>query len=238
MIDILRDLVRSTSGLGFDVIKVTATADETTFEAVNNDRTAIMKATAKTPITGVEGTFGLCNLPVLQGILGLSSMASDDAAVHFTTNSNGEPEEIVFTGRGNKSVYRLMSERSVPKQPVFRIPAYDVTVTPTKTAFVDFKEQAGIFGAMGGNKAAPSVADGQLIFEIGDGGSNHHTKFTFADCSGALPVGFKYQTPQIVTVLALVSSADVTLNLSTKGVMQFSVDTGMLDISFILPGHS
>lgn len=238
MIDILRDLVRSTNGLNFEVIKVTANAGETTFEALNNDRTAIMKATAKNPLPGVEGVFGLCNLAVLQGILGLSAMNAEGASVTVVTNKAGEPEELVFKGKGNKTVYRLMAERSVPKQPVFKVPAYDVSVEPTKGAFIDFKEQSGVFGAVGGNKFTPSVVDGELMLEIGDGGSNHNTKFAFADCGGVLAAGYKYQIPHMITVLSLVASADVVLNLSSKGVMQFTVDTGMLDISFIFPGHS
>lgn len=237
MKDILRDLVRGVNGFGFDVIKVTA-AEETTFEAVNNDRTVIMKAKTKDPITSVQGTFGLASLSILQGILGLSAMKDDDADVEVKLNASGEPEELVFKGKGNRSVYRLMAERTIPKQPNFRNPGFDVEVEPTKASFVDFKEQAGVFGSVG-TTFKPSTRAEQLHFALGDASSaNHCSDFAFADAAGQLTAAYGYPIAQTITALGLINTGDVKVSFSAKGVMQIDVDTGMTEFSFIFPGHS
>lgn len=241
MIDVLRELVDSVSGLGFDVIKVTANDDATVFEAVNNDRTAIMKARTKAPIDGLTGVFGLSNLSVLGGILSLSSMRAGEVEVK---TKHGEVEELVFTGAdGARAVYRVMAENAVPKQPTFRSPEWDVTVENVgKAAMARFKEQAGVFGSVGGNKFTPSAQDGQLIMEIGEAGSsNHSTRFVLTECTGDMPATFKYQNAHTSTVLALTNHKTLTLHFSAKGVMQAEIgaeDDAVMSVNFIFPGHS
>ena len=108
MIDVLREMVDCVSGLGFDVIKVTADDEKAVFEAVNKDRTAVMKAETKTPLEDVRGVFGLSNLNVLSGILSLSSMRGSDVTVEVKNANDGSPEELIFNGKdGARAVYRL-----------------------------------------------------------------------------------------------------------------------------------
>ena len=240
MLDILRDLVRASSGMKFEVIKVTATDDKTTFEAMNPERSAIMKATSKVVLPPeFNGTYGLSNLSILAGILGMSTMKTD-ATVELVNNSAGEPVEMKFASSGASAVYRMMAEANIPKQPNFHTPEWDVTIEPTKMSYVNFKEQASVFGSVGGNKVTPRVANGSLMFDIGDAkAANHHTSFAISDCAGSLNSSYKYENDLTLTAMALASSsASISLNLSSKGVMQVTVDTGLLEIDFIFPGHS
>ena len=244
MIDVLREMVDCVSGLGFDVIKVTADDEKAVFEAVNKDRTAVMKAETKTPLEDVRGVFGLSNLNVLSGILSLSAMRGSDVTVDVKNARDGSPEELVFNGKdGARAVYRLMGEAAVPKQPNFRTPAWDVTIDEvTKGAFINFKEQASVFGAVGGNKYTPSVTDGKLVFEIGDAGaSNHNTRFTVSDCDGEMAPNYKYSIPLTTVAMALTNSKQLTMHYSAKGVMQVEFGTdadSQLAVNVIFPGHN
>jgi len=244
MIYVLREMVDCVSGLGFDVIKVTADDEKAVFEAVNKDRTAVMKAETKAPLEDVRGVFGLSNLNVLGGILSLSSMRGSDVTVEVKNANDGSPEELVFNGKdGARAVYRLMGEAAVPKQPNFRTPAWDVTIEEvSKGAFIAVKEQAAVFGAVGGNKYTPSASDGKLVFEIGDtGASNHNTRFVVSECDGELTGTYKYQIPMTITALALTNSKALTLHYSSKGVMQIEFgneDESQLSVNVIFPGHN
>lgn len=238
MKDVFMDLVRCVNGFNFEVIKVSADESETKFEAVTNDRTVIMKGRAKTATEGLQGTFGLSNLSILQGVLGLTAMKDSDATIEVKTTSAGEPEELIFKGKGSRTVYRLMGEKAVPKQPNFMKPAFDVVAEPTKGAFVDFKEQAGVFAAVG-TKFKPQAADGALQFTLGDSASaNHNSQFTFADVVGELKGSYDYPIGETLKALSLINSGECKVQFSSKGVMVIDVDTGILEISFIFPGHS
>lgn len=232
------DLVRSTNGFNFEAIKVTAEAESTQIEAVTPDRTVILKGKTKTPVEGLDGTFGLSNLAILQGILGLTAMKDDSAGIEVKTASNGEPEELIFKGKGSRSVYRLMAGKAVPKQPGFKTPEYDVSVEPTKGSFVDFKEQAGVFGAVG-TSFTPRAEGGRLQFVLGDAAAaNHNSEFTFADVEGDLNASYSFPIGDVLKALALLNHSECRVSFSKMGVMVVDVDTGLLELSFIFPGLS
>lgn len=238
MKDIFMDLVRCVNGFSFPAIKVEA-GEETTFEAVTEDRTVILKGKAKNPVEGLEGTFGLSNLPILQGILGLTAMKDDSAAIEVKNNSkSGEPEELIFKGKGTRSVYRLMGSKSVPKQPKFATPAFDVVSEPTKGSFVDFKEQAGVFATVG-TSFTPSVVDGELKFSLGEAGAaNHNSEFTFDEVAGNLAAQYSYPIGDVLKALALINIGECKVQFSGMGVMVIDIDTGILELSIIFPGQS
>lgn len=238
MKDIFMDVVRSVNGFNFEVIKVSAADDATTFEAVTNDRTVIMKGKTKEAVTGLTGTFGLSNLSILQGILGLTAMRESDAVIEVNTDTSGEPTELVFKGKGARTVYRLMAGKAVPKQPGFMKPAMDVEVEPTKGAFVDFKEQASVFSSIG-SKFKPEVTNDQLNFVLGEtNSSNHNSQFAFSDVTGELTGSYVYPIGETLKALSLVNIGECKVSFSGKGVMVVEVDTGLLELSFIFPGHS
>ena len=62
MKDIILDVVKHTAGLGFiESVKVTGTADETRFDAMDPDRTVILNATLHGPHADLIGEFGMGN---------------------------------------------------------------------------------------------------------------------------------------------------------------------------------
>jgi hypothetical protein len=63
MIDVLRDIVKHTYGLGFlELVKITGTNDETSIDSMAEDRSVILQGTFKNPQAGLVGTFGMPQL--------------------------------------------------------------------------------------------------------------------------------------------------------------------------------
>ena len=63
MIDILRDIVKHTHGLGFlDLVKITGTSNETTIDSMAEDRSVILQGSFHKPQTEMDGTFGMPQL--------------------------------------------------------------------------------------------------------------------------------------------------------------------------------
>ena len=59
MIDILKDIVKHTHGLGFlDLVKITGDDKETVIDSMAEDRSVILQGSFHKPQTEMTGTFG------------------------------------------------------------------------------------------------------------------------------------------------------------------------------------
>ena len=66
MKDILQDIVAHTHSLGFlNLVKVTGDDQSTTIESMAEDRSVILSATTKNPVSEFKETFGMPNLDKL-----------------------------------------------------------------------------------------------------------------------------------------------------------------------------
>jgi len=240
--DFFRDIVRGVSGFKFDVVKVTATDESTTFEAVTSDRTLILKGTAKDVVTDLNGVFGLSNLDILGGVLNLSAMKEETSTAEVKYTQDDEPEEILFKGKGSKASYRLTAERAVPKQPQFKANSFDVEVQPTKASTQEFKEQTSVFGSVAGNKFTPKIENAELRFVLGSvSSSNHNAEFIFTTVDSGLTLGgnYKYAIDDTLRALSLANvSASSTMKLTSKGAMVIEIDSGICKFEYIFPGHT
>ena len=60
MIDILKDIVKHTHGLGFlDLVKITGNSDETAIDSMAEDRSVILQGSFHKPQAEMSGTFGM-----------------------------------------------------------------------------------------------------------------------------------------------------------------------------------
>lgn len=238
MKDLFKDITRIAGGFKFDAVKVSATAEATTFEAFTTDRTVIIKGVAKTPVTDIQGTFGLSNLSTLSGILGLSAMKDENSKI-TVVEEKGDPKELVFSAPGMKAVYRLMADSAVPKQPNFKASQFDIEVETTKQSVFGFDEQASIFSSVS-PKFVPSASNGNLVFSISAGATSSSTEYIFADVppTAKLSGGYMYPIAEVMKALKLVSTGTCKAKFTSLGAMVVEVDTGISEITFIFPGHS
>lgn len=243
MKDIISDIVKHTAGLGFiENVKVTGTEDETLLDAMDADRTVILKARLHNVQPDLIGEFGLGNLGFLSGVSRLPNYQTEESTVEVKRGErNGveAPEQLIFKDEnGNTDRYRVMSKEIIEQtlQTVkFKGAEWDVTFEPTKAKVAELQAVAGIYGSIEPNFTV-KTEDGNLIVTVGASDGSYTGKRTFAtNVDGELNEGYAWPLNQVLSILKLGMSGSCVMNISKKGALQISVDSGMGQYDYILP---
>ena len=215
--DIVQDIVKHTAGLGFITsVKVSSTDEATTLDAMDADRTVILQAKLHNVVDEFTGEFGLGNLGFLAGVSALPNYQTDDSTVEVVTRDrNGvtSPDHLMFRdAEGNTDQYRFMSKEIIEQtlQTVkFKGVEWDVT----------FKTD-----------------NGDLIVTVGASDGSFTGKRTFAkNVVGEITEGYAWPLNQVLAILKLGMSGTCVMQISKKGALLISVDSGIGKYDYILP---
>jgi hypothetical protein len=241
MKDFLQDLVAHTHALGvIPLVKITSANNTTTIEGRAEDRSVIMTAVAKTPITNFTGVFGMPNLNKLDIHLKCPEYKTNAIINVVTVERNGEaiPTELHFkNAAGNfENHYRFMSTETINEKlkPInFKGANYLIEFTPSMAAVQKLKFQSQA------HSEEPNVqvkTDGtDLIFSFGDA-STHAGSFVFESEVAALANVWTWPISQLLAILSL--PGDITMRISDQGAMELKVDSGAVEYTYILPALS
>lgn len=240
----LLDVIKHTSGLGFvESVRVTGTDTSTVFEAMDDERTIIIRAELKQPEPSLKGEFGMRNLGLLQGLLNHSTFKTDEAKLEIKRkerNGVDAPEQLEFSVKGakDKADFRFMSASLLPAQAQLKHNTWDVTVDPTDSKIQEFASLAGMYSSI---EQFFSVAteDGALQFQIGDpNGSNHSASMTFADAvTGEIKTSMFWPINQVLTVLKVGKGENPQLQIMNLGALRINLETEHAKYSMILPAR-
>lgn len=240
----LLDIIKHTSGLGFvEAVRVTGTDDSTVFEAMDDERTIIIRAELKEPEPALKGEFGMRNLGLLQGWLNHAPYKADTAKLDIKRkerNGVDAPEELEFSAEGgkDKAVFRFMSASLLPAQAQLKHNTWDITVEPTDSKIQEFSSIAGLMSSI---EQFFSVAtkEGDLQFQIGDpNGSNHSVSMTFADSvKGEIKTSMYWPINQVLTVLKVGKGEKPQLQFMNLGALRINLETDYAKYSMILPAR-
>lgn len=249
MHDILKDIVKHTHSLGIiQAAKVTTDDEGTLIDAMDDDRTVVLRGKLHTPVTEFTGKFGLGRLGVLSGLLSYTGEDKEGNSVNANVEvsieeRNGEsvPTEFKFTVPGAlDSSYRVIVSELVDAQiktANFRGAQWDVEVMPTQKAIKDLQYFAGILSAFDPLLTARTV-DGDLKFFIGDR-STDRVELPFAsNVSGELKTGWSFPLSTVLTILKLGDTSTMSVKISDQGAMMIQVDSGLGLYEYILPAKS
>jgi len=241
--DIVQDIVKHTAGLGFITsVKVTGTDESTTLDAMDADRTVILQAKLHNAVPEFNGEFGLGNLGFLAGVTALGNYQTDDATVEVVSRDrNGvtSPDHLMFKDAdGNTDQYRFMSKEIIEQtlQTVkFKGVEWDVTLEPTKAKVNELTQVAGIYGGIEPNFTVKT--DGtDLIVTVGAADGSFTGKRTFAqNVNGEITEGYAWPLAQVLAILKLGMSGTCVMQISKKGALMISVDSGIGKYDYILP---
>ena len=241
--DIVQDIVKHTAGLGFITsVKVTGTDESTTLDAMDADRTVILQAKLHNAVPEFNGEFGLGNLGFLAGVTALGNYQADDATVEVVSRDrNGvtSPDHLMFKDvDGNTDQYRFMSKEIIEQtlQTVkFKGVEWDVTLEPTKAKVNELTQVAGIYGGIEPNFTVKT--DGSdLIVTVGAADGSFTGKRTFAqNVNGEITEGYAWPLAQVLAILKLGMSGTCVMQISKKGALMISVDSGIGKYDYILP---
>jgi hypothetical protein len=239
MFDILKEIISHTYALGnIDLVKIEGTASETKFAAMSPSRSVVIRAAFKTPVTEMDGTFGLPNLGKLSTILGIGEY-KENAAVSIAKQKRGDeevPATIIFENEAGdfRNEYRLQSREIIDAQlptPPFKGAKIDVTVTPSVASIQRFGYQAKANSEE--TKFTVKTVNGDLKFSFGDA-STHSGNFVFhRGITGDLKKEHAWPIAEVLSVLGL--SGDKVMEFSDSGALIIKVDSGLAEYSYIFP---
>ena len=241
--DIVQDIVKHTAGLGFITsVKVTGTDESTTLDAMDADRTVILQAKLHNTVPEFNGEFGLGNLGFLAGVTALGNYQTDDATVDVVArdrNGVSSPDHLMFKDvDGNTDQYRFMSKEIIEQtlQTVkFKGVEWDVTLEPTKAKVNELQQVAGIYGGIEPNFTVKTEGS-DLIVTVGAADGSFTGKRTFAqNVNGEITEGYAWPLAQVLAILKLGMSGTCVMQISKKGALMISVDSGIGKYDYILP---
>ena len=139
---------------------------------------------------------------------------------------------------GNTDQYRFMSKEIIEQtlQTVkFKGVEWDVTFEPTKAKVNELQQVAGIYGGIEPNFTVKTV-DGNLVITVGAQDGSFTGKRTFAmNVNGEITEGYAWPLNQVLAILKLGMSGTCVMQISKKGALLISVDSGIGKYDYILP---
>jgi hypothetical protein len=234
--------VAHTHALGFlTLVKVSNDDTTTNIDAMAEDRSVIVTATAHNLVTEFTGTFGMPNLDKLS--LHLKNPEYKDNAklevVQAERNGETMPTHIHFENASGdfENDYRFMNKAIIEeklKTVKFKGASWDVEFAPSMASITRMKLQSAA------HSEEPTfnvtTTDSNLVFSFGDA-STHAGSFIFQHgVEGSLSHTWSWPVAQVQAVLNL--DGDVTMSISNQGAMKITVDSGLVKYDYILPAQS
>ena len=242
MKDILQDIVAHTHALGFlTLVKVSNDDTTTNIDAMAEDRSVIVTATAHNLVTEFTGTFGMPNLDKLSLHLKNPEYQKDAKLEVVQAERNGEtmPTHIHFENASGdfENDYRFMNKAIIEeklKTVKFKGASWDVEFAPSMASITRMKLQSAA------HSEEPTfnvtTTDSNLVFSFGDA-STHAGSFIFQHgVEGSLSHTWSWPVAQVQAVLNL--DGNVTMSISNQGAMKITVDSGLVKYDYILPAQS
>jgi hypothetical protein len=242
MKDHLLDIVQHTHNLGvIDLVKITGTENDTTLEAIAEDRSVILQAKFKGVVGEFVGTFGMPNLGKLNTILNIPEYKEDASITVNTQDKDGvkTPVGVRFENKAGdfKNDYRFMSSEIVNdklKTVKFKGVKWSVDIVPTNASIQRLKFQASANSEE--NTFIAKTENGDLKFFFGDH-SSHAGDFVFqSGVSGKLTKAWAWPVNVVISILNL--PGDKTFKISDEGAAMITVDSGIADYNYILPAQT
>jgi hypothetical protein len=246
MRDVLLDIVKHTHSLGFiQAVKINGNdGSETEIEAMDDDRSVVLKGKLHNSVSDLKGTIGLGKLGVLSGYLNFEGYSDSKGTIEVIKKSrNGQEvaEELKFTSpAGYNANYRFMVSQLIEeklKTVKFKGVNWDLTIQPTQQNLKDLSYWAGVMGSVESTFVA-KTDKGHLKFYIGDG-SNDRVEIPFTlNVSAELKKGWSWPLAQTLSILKLSDTSQASMSFSEQGAMKISIDSGTGVYDYILPART
>lgn len=245
MQDHLLDIVKHTLPLGIELVKVTGSAKETVLNSIAEDRSVIVEAKLKNPVAEFIGTFGLPNLTKLNTILGIPEYAKEAKLAILMQEKEVDgakvklPSGVSFANKAGdfKNEYRFMGKEIIDdklKAVKFRGVKWNVEFVPSVASIQRLRYQAAANSDV--TTFIAKTDNGALKFYFGDAAS-HAGNFTFeAAVAGTLNKAWSWPVGAVQGILAL--AGEKTFKISDEGAAMITVDSGLIEYSYIIPAQT
>jgi len=238
MKDYLLDIVEHTNGIGcIDLAKIVGDDKSTIVEAASVDKTVVVYASFKTPNKEFTGTFGLPNLSKLNTILKMAEYQQGAVISLITEDQDGTqvPTGVYFENATGdfQNNYRFMKSIHINERVRglgFKGATWNVEFSPSEANVLRFNAQASVH-----NDETTFIAKTEgdkLKFYFGDH-SSHAGNFVFhAGVTGTLSKAWDWPVLRFLSILKV--NGDKTIRFSDEGVMEITVDSGLIVYRYII----
>lgn len=262
MLNHLRDLMKHTSGLGIEAIKVTGDeAGKIKIEGMDTNKTVVLKGSFKKELPDLKGTCGFSRLDILHKLVNIYKEDGDNIEIvrqdkNFSVQveDNGEPvfdnegnplyekieEEVIdrfcFSRQSPKMLnpYRVLDRRMIPEQYNFVGADWDVEFKPTKTAI----DMLGVQAILGEEDFfGVKIEDKTLYLTLGDQGAEAIVEFA-NNVEGELTRPWVWGVAPVLSILKFSENAECSMSFLDKGALQISLKTGLAEYNYIMPAKA
>lgn len=245
MQDHLLDLVKHTQPINIDLVKINGSATETTLSSISEDRAVIVEAKFKAPMADFVGTFGLPNLSNLNTILGIPEYAKEATVTVLKQEREIDgvktkvPTGLSFVNKAGdfKNEYRFMGAEVINdklRAVKFKGVKWNVDFVPSVASIQRLRYQASANSAI--TTFVAKTEQGALKFYFGDAAS-HAGNFVFDNnVAGTLTRAWSWPVGAVQSILAL--AGEKTFKISDEGAAMITVDSGLIEYSFIIPAQT
>ena len=245
MREIILEIVKHTGGLGFiNIVKVTDNDDETLIEAMDEDKSVIVKGRLQSPLGLFQGEFGMKDLGTVRGLVEHPSFKTDNANLTVINQTDPSDEDksipvgIHFSSEtGPSATYRFMNSQLVPNQATFKGTNWDVSIKPTASKIAEFASFSSLLSTE--QLFMVDTEDKNLRFHLGNPeGTDHFATIVFAeDVKGVMNSGLYWPTSQVLAILKLSAADDIEMKISARGAMMITTTTDLAAWQYILPAR-
>jgi hypothetical protein len=234
MRDYLLDVVKNTYDLGcITAVKVTGNDQETTLDAVADDRTVVLHARFHAPVAEFQGLFGMPNLDKLKILLNLQEYR-ENAVISVNRHDRsgtGKPEPVGLhfaNPAGDfQNDYRFMTSEVVAEKlrtaKPKKSPTWVIEFEPAVASIQRLKMQAQAHS----DEPLFQVRTEKDLLKLSFGDhSTHAGEFVFqTGISGKLTQHWSWPARQVISILDL--AGDKVMRISDEGVAEITVDSGL-----------
>jgi hypothetical protein len=232
MKNFLQDVVAHTYSLGvIPIVRVTATPDKTYADAVSDDKKMLMNCTTHSPITTLDGVFGLHNLNKLDLHLKCPEY-QDGAKIEFVKGMRYDgivPIGLHFENQAGdfQTDYRFMSQKMVDvtmKSGAFKGTTWDIEFQPSLATIQRLKYQSAL--NTDESEFQLLTKDNNLVVIFGDESTTHAGSFVIEpNVNIKLKNTWSWPKSHVINVLNL--NGDKTFKLADGGALEITVDSGV-----------
>lgn len=224
----------------FDIVKITASPQETKFSCAQDDNTLFLKGKFHEVIPEFTGSFGLWNLGMLEKLLNHEPYLGERGGIKVKRRDFGGNEivdEINFRDKdGEGSCFKLMNANSIRPHLEMRDPPWDIDIQPVKAKLDEFSKLSALFPD---KKFTIKTKSNNLVFGLGDGNSaTHSASMVFSEDAGSLVGEFTFSSSNLLAAMkvAAVNAYPTRLCITSKskGVIFVSVTSPYADYQYIL----
>jgi hypothetical protein len=234
MKDLLREIIKMSSGIDAKGIKFVGTADKLEVSMVDNEKDLVLHVNVKKPLPEFEGIFGIGNVRMMDNLLAYYSKEPKiERFKHRVSTVAGAleemdvPKRMIFKDEKGGSASFFFSHGGNVLGLEYPTIGWDVTLVPRREALDEFSKLASIFNTPDCSFFRVTLDDHVLKFAFGtEGQTTHHGDMIFEqNVKGSLVANLAWQAQRVLLILKSIGKRDMEMTISNRGLIRFSTET-------------